>query len=180
MSESLKQRPPHSYIPVVTPRQARSTLPSSLSLPQLDLEPSKRRPSGTIPSIGESPASNIQQNSGISSFRSLRNLLPFGSGGKQTTLYSSPASAVNGPKNPFSNFGSVRRSIQGERKNSASFPRLEELQPSPVISIEAPLPQLDTSADHDVHPYDSRSCSGDHAHNSPSRSSIDSRRCFDT
>lgn len=169
----MKPRSPHSpsYIPVVAPRQTRSTLPSSLSLPQLNLAPLPRRPSGSSPSVGASPMSsnsNIPQTlgSGISPFRSLRNFLPFGGGGKQQAS-STPTNGINnGHRSSFGNFGSVRRSITGERKSSASFPKQEESEPSPVISIEASPQQTDSETD-GTYPYDSASSSIDHISSSP-------------
>jgi hypothetical protein len=157
MAEPPKPRSPYtpSYIPVVSPRPTRSTLPSSLSLPQLQLAPLPRRPSGSSPAVGASPVLSSTSHTGISSFRSLRNLLPFGSAKHSSA-------AANGPRNPFPNFGSVRRSMTGDRKNSATFPSAEESESSPVISIEASPQHTDTDTDYDTLAHDSRSSSGDH------------------
>lgn len=173
MADSAKPRSPHSpsFIPVVAPRPTRSTLPSSLSLPQLNLGPTPRRPSASSPSVAAIPvasSSNIPQTPGsaVSPFRSLRNLLPFG-GGKQQASSIQPNGISNTPRTSFSNFGSVRRSMTGERKNSISTPRVEVSEPLPVISIGSSPQHTDTETDHDTLPYDSRSSSGDLQH-SPS------------
>jgi hypothetical protein len=166
MAEPPKPRSPQtpSYIPVVAPRPTRSTLPSSLSSPQLQLSALPRRPSGSSPAVGASPVLSPQP--GISSFRSLRNLLPFGS----AKSFIATNGATNGPKNPFSNFSSVRRSMTGERKNSATFPQ----EPSLVISIEASPQHTDTDTDLDTLAHDSRSSSADYINfSSVSRRSID-------
>jgi hypothetical protein len=52
--------------------------------------------------------------------------------------------------------------MTGDRKNSATFLRAEESDPSPVISIEASPQHTDTDTDFDTLVHDSRSSSGDH------------------
>jgi hypothetical protein len=175
MTEPPKHRTPHaaSYIPVIAPRPTRSTLPSSLSLPQLQLAPLPRRPSGSSPAVAASPVSSSVPHTGISSFRSLRNLLPFGAA-KSNHSAGATGGTPNAPKSSFPNFGSVRRSMTSDRKNSATFLRAEEEEPSPVISIEASPQHTDTDTDYDTLAYDSRSSSGDHINFSPaSRKSSD-------
>lgn len=143
MADYAKSQSPRSqsFIPVVTPRPVpRSGLPNSFSSTNVSvsLATIARRPSVSTPSVAEHPGSHIPQASGSSSFRSLRNLLPFGNGGKQQASSTSTPTASNGSKNPFSNFGSVRRSMTTDRKTSATSTRQEEPEPSPVIAIEAP------------------------------------------
>ncbi|KIM74730.1 hypothetical protein PILCRDRAFT_827933 [Piloderma croceum F 1598] len=177
MTEPPKPRTPHaaSYIPVVAPRPMRSPLPSSLSLPQLQLAPQPRRPSGSSPAVAASPVSSSIPHTGISSFRSLRNLLPFGAA-KSHHSAGATGGTPNVPKSSFPNFGSVRRSMTSDRKNSATFTRAEEEDPSPVISIEASPQHTDTDTDYDTLAYDSRSSSGDHINFSPaSRKSSDTK-----
>lgn len=179
MSESPKHRllPSHppSHIPVVAPRPTRSTLPSSLSLPQLNLAPSLRRPSVSNSVAGTpSPTTSSapQAGSSMSSFRSLRNLLPFGAG--KQALSGSTNCTPNIPKGPFPNFGSVRRSMTGERKNSASFSRLEPPDVSPIISIEFSPQHTDSQEGQGTYINDSRSNFGN---GSPaSRRSTDASR----
>lgn len=166
---STKPRSPHtqSFIPVVAPRLARSALPNSFSLTHIPPSTPARRPSISSPSVAEHPGSHIPQAPGVSSFRSLRNLLPFGNGGKQQASYSPSVNTPNGSKNPFSNFGSVRRSMNAERKSSATYSRNEEpADLSPVIAIEAPPTDIDT--DRDTLPRDTTSSSGDISSASPS------------
>jgi hypothetical protein len=177
MTEPPKPRSPHSpsYIPVVSPRPTRSALPSSLSLPQLQLVPLPRRPSASSPAVGASPVASNISHTGISSFRSLRNLLPFGASKPQQPNAFANGTA-NGQKNTFPNFGSVRRSMTGDRKNSATFLPPEEPASSPVISIEASPQHTDTDTDYDTLAHDSRSSSGDHINFTPSsRRSNDNR-----
>jgi len=165
MAEPPKPRSPHtpSYIPVVAPRPTRSNLPSSLSLPHLQLAPPPRRPSASNPAVSASPVSSSIPQTGISSFRSLRNLLPFGA----AKPHPSTNGITNGPKNSFPNFGSVRRSMTSDRKNSATFSSAEESEPLPVICIAPSPPHTDTDTDYDTLAHDSRSSSGDHINFSP-------------
>ena len=167
MADLSKPRSPHSqsFIPVVAPRPIRSTLPSSLSLPQLNLGPTSRRPSADSSSaafipVASSPNILTTSGSAVSPFRSLRNLLPFG-GGKQQAPSIQPNGISNNPRSSFSNFGSVRRSMTGERKSSISAPQVEVPEPSPVISIGSSPQHTDTETDHDTLPCDSGSSSGD-------------------
>ena len=138
--KALPRSPPSpSYIPVITPRPSESALPSSLSVPQLGLVPPNRQPSGpgslTNPTSSSTTATNAtgiySLNSGLPSFRSLRNFLPFVSGKRV-----SDASATGGTKGSFSAFGSTRRSITADRKSSSSYRRSEQSD-IPVIEIEA-------------------------------------------
>src|SRR6267154_1335810 len=131
-----QQRTPHSppsYIPLLSPKAARSpppssSLPSSLSVPHLGLVPPNRTPSGSGPppqsSIPQPSASSAHSSGGTSlpSLRALRSFLPFGSG------KTASSTAVPGPsKNPFANFTPGRRSsLNFERKNSGQFPRPSE------------------------------------------------------
>ncbi|KAH9177210.1 hypothetical protein EDB89DRAFT_1844955 [Lactarius sanguifluus] len=137
---------PPSFIPLLSPKSARnpplsSSLPSSLSVPQLGLVPPNRTPSGSGPPSQAPPHSpqalstHGSGGSSLPSLRSLRNLLPFGSG--------KPASgtATSGPsRSPFASFAPVRRSSTTiERKNSSQFSRPEDDSDGAVISI-APSP----------------------------------------
>ncbi|KAI0295130.1 hypothetical protein B0F90DRAFT_1752875 [Multifurca ochricompacta] len=156
-----------SFIPLLSPKAARnqpltlnSSLPSSLSVPQLGLVPPNRTPSGgsspshhaTIPSLPQAPStqassstSSSSSSSALPSLRSLRSFLPFGSG-KSTT-----ASAASGPlKGPFASFAPVRRSSATiERKNSGQFPRSGDKNDVAVISI-APSPHTSSERSHDT------------------------------
>ena len=165
MADSSKPRSPHgtSFIPVA-PRPTRSILPTSLSLPQLNLGPTPRRPSvnsSSTAAISVASSPNIPPTSGsaVSPFRSLRNLLPFG-GGKQQASPIQPNGISNTPRSSFSTLGSVRRSMTGERKNSISVPHVEAPEPSPVISIGSSPQHTDIETDHDTLPCDSGFSSG--------------------
>ncbi|KAF7966606.1 hypothetical protein HWV62_27182 [Athelia sp. TMB] len=138
MGDHLKPHSPRnqSFIPVVTPRATRSGLPNSFSATTISLPTPIRRPSISSPSVADHPGSHNPPGSSSSSFRSLRNLLPFGNGGKQQASSNPNSGVPNGSKNPFSSFGSVRRSMTTERKTSATLTRHEEPEPSPVIAIE--------------------------------------------
>ena len=166
MAEPPKPRSPHppSFIPVVAPRPNRSALPSSLSFAQLQVAPPPRRPSASSLAVGASPTPHNPQ-SGISSFRSLRNLLPFGVA-KHPSSVGVPNGTPNAPKASFPNFGSVRRSMTSDRKNSATF-AAEEQESSPVITIEPSTSHTDTDTDPDATAHDSRSSSGDHINFTP-------------
>jgi hypothetical protein len=77
-----------------------------------------------------------------------------------------PASRPSVLCNTFPNFGSVLRSMTGDRKNFATFTRpADNQEPSPVISIEASPFQTDTATETLAH--DSRSSSVDHLSFSP-------------
>src|SRR6266702_6202669 len=142
---------PPSLIPLLSPKSARnqapsSSLPSSLSAPQLGLVPPNRTPSGSgPPSQAAIPShtppvlpTHASGGSSLPSLRTLRNLLPFGSG--------KPASgtATSGPlRSPFASFAPVRRSSTTiERKNSSQFSRPGDDSDEAVISIvPSPLRQ---------------------------------------
>src|SRR5580693_306132 len=136
----------HSYIPLFSPKATRNTttsisssLPSSLSVPHLGLVPPNRTPSGGGPSphapvSPPSPSSaHVSPTGGTSlpSLRALRNFLPF-SAAKPVS-----STAIPGPlKNPFGGFAPGRRSsVTIERKNSGQFPRSDDDNDAPVISI---------------------------------------------
>ncbi|KAI9435434.1 hypothetical protein H4582DRAFT_1969374 [Lactarius indigo] len=143
---------PPSFIPLLSPKSARnpalsSSLPSSLSVPQLGLVPPNRTPSGSGPPSQQAPPHSPQAlsthgsgGSSLPSLRTLRNLLPFGSG--------KPASgtATSGPlRSPFASFAPVRRSSTTiERKNSSQFSRPADDSDGAVISI-APSPPRQAS-----------------------------------
>lgn len=140
---------PPSLIPLLSPKSARnyalsSSLPSSLSVPQLGLVPPNRTPSGSGPPPQaaippQSPQVPASGGTSLPSLRTLRNLLPFGSG--------KPASgtATPGPlRGPFASFAPVRRSTNIERKNSSQFSRPGDDSDGAVISI-APSPPRQAS-----------------------------------
>ncbi|KAG6821441.1 hypothetical protein H0H93_010165 [Arthromyces matolae] len=68
---------------------------------------------------------NMSTSTGVAAFRSLRSFIPFGS-----SKHAPPTSALNTPKSPFPHFGSVRRSMQRERKVSL------DVEATPVILID--------------------------------------------
>jgi hypothetical protein len=127
---------PHntSNIPIAAPRPTRR-----VSFTQMNLGSSSRIPSlgalavqaNPVPNTTSSGASGSQSAGG--SFRSLRSLLPFGPGKQQTASASNIPSA---PRNSFSNFGSIRKSMTGERKNSVSTAVAEGPENSPVMAID--------------------------------------------
>lgn len=136
----MERRPtgrlPSSHIPIMSPRPSTS-LPNSLPSPHLGLVPPSRHPA-----VGESPShrqlgsslahSSKSSNAGHTSFRSFRNLLPFGPG-KQHAWGSGSSSTA---RSSFGSF-SVRRSSNGERVVSTPQPRTEKLlQESPVLAID--------------------------------------------
>ncbi|KAH7924115.1 hypothetical protein BV22DRAFT_1120398 [Leucogyrophana mollusca] len=101
-------------------RSPRRSISAAISLPHISLAASQsRRPSESHVTPTPAPAT--------SSFRSFRNLLPFG-----------PSS--NPPSTPKPHpFASLRRSFTSERKNSASFVRPsveDDADKYPVIAIE--------------------------------------------
>ncbi|KDQ49455.1 hypothetical protein JAAARDRAFT_42871 [Jaapia argillacea MUCL 33604] len=142
------QTPSHIPIPRATP--GRSSLPTSLSLPPLSLVPPTRIPSGTKTPLA-SPAANSSSSSlssigstpgapsGLSSFRSLRNLFPFGSTKHQVANGNgngSPSVSF-AAKSHIPSFGSLRRSSQTERKSSSARPPMETIDDhSPVLNID--------------------------------------------
>ncbi|KAF9039891.1 hypothetical protein BJ165DRAFT_1407053 [Panaeolus papilionaceus] len=123
-------------------RQSMSNVPSNFS------------PHAPSQGIGYSPGLSSQQHlatpitpagpgsgTGIPSFKSLRSLLPFGPS-KNATPNSLPSTPPNPltSRSPFSNFGSVRRSMQKDRDRKMSLSN----DASPVIAIgnslnEAPV-----------------------------------------
>ena len=136
---------PPSLIPLLSPKSARnqapsSSLPSSLSVPQLGLVPPNRTPSGNGPSsqtatLPHSPQVPASGGTSLPSLRTLRNLLPFGGSGKPAS-----GAAAPGPlRSPFTSFAPVRRSMNVERKNSSQFSRPGDDSDGAVISI-APSP----------------------------------------
>ncbi|KII83696.1 hypothetical protein PLICRDRAFT_180048 [Plicaturopsis crispa FD-325 SS-3] len=142
---SPKSHASSSHIPVVSPRPARANFPASLSLPQLPGSSQPRRASGgstpsqTSPASASSASGAVGGNSGIPSFRSLRNLLPFGPGKSQPSTAPTQHARVFSTPSKTQFFGSMRRSMTGERKNSgSSYVRSPQLENSPVLSIEAP------------------------------------------
>ena len=133
---------PPSLIPLLSPKSARkqtftTSLPSSLSVPQLGLVPPNRTPSGsgTPPRAAHPPpvpSTHAPGGSSLPSLRTtLRNFLPFGSG-KPTS-----GTVTSGPsKSPFASFAPVRRSSTTiERKNSSQFTRPGEDSDGAVIAI---------------------------------------------
>ncbi|EGN92060.1 hypothetical protein SERLA73DRAFT_164231 [Serpula lacrymans var. lacrymans S7.3] len=146
MPEDPFQRSPfpnHSRIPIniSTPQSSRSALSNAISLPQITLATHSRRPSGHSTPVHASPVSSTYTisngsntpASSIPSFRSLRNLLSFRPNLPANVEVASP----NPSKHSFVTFGSIRRSMTGERKGSGTFPRVEDSEEYPVISIEA-------------------------------------------
>ncbi|EIN05661.1 hypothetical protein PUNSTDRAFT_145627 [Punctularia strigosozonata HHB-11173 SS5] len=164
-----------SHIPLLTPTPRRSStqtsrVPSSLSLPQLVLVPPSRLPSSSLtvstprrPSPGPSPNAN-NSGSGLSSFRSLRNLLPFGSSSSSKSPSRSPtaprrtastSSALVAPSSSSlasRSLGSIRRSLTGDRgtrTSPRSSPALSgqalRSDSDPVLSI-APEPSPSASS----------------------------------
>ncbi|KAL4070065.1 hypothetical protein V8B97DRAFT_523459 [Scleroderma yunnanense] len=131
---SMQRSPAHSFIPIVTPRASRSSVSSGLPVPQVSLGPQPRRTSESTlhasPATTASPVLGPQTpQSSIPSFRSLRNLLPFGPNKNSNSATPSP----NTPKPSF--VGSLRRSITHERKASASFIPPDDPEKFPVIAI---------------------------------------------
>ncbi|KAH9029428.1 hypothetical protein EDB85DRAFT_2290881 [Lactarius pseudohatsudake] len=153
VSEPVLQRripQPPSFVPLLSPKSARnpalsSSLPSSLSVPQLGLVPPNRTPagSGPPPQAPHSPqalSTHASGDSSLPSLRTLRTLLPFGSG--------KPASgaATSRPlRSSFVSFSPVRRSgTTIERKNSSQFSRPADDGDEAAISI-APCPPRQAS-----------------------------------
>jgi hypothetical protein len=144
-----------SFIPQFSPKTARnqafsSSLPSSLSVPQLGLVHPNRTPSGSgppsQPNISPPPPPSAHASSAASlPLRALRSFLPFGSG--------KPASGTAAPgpvKGPFSGFAPVRRSSATiERKNSGQFPRSDgdkDVATSPPQATSGHLRDASSSA----------------------------------
>ncbi|KAH9039435.1 hypothetical protein EDB83DRAFT_2524354 [Lactarius deliciosus] len=127
VTESVGQkgipRPP-CFVPLQSARNPAlsGSLPSSLSVPQLGLVPPNRTPTGSgppsqAPHSPQALSTHASSDSSLPSLRTLRTLLPFGSG--------KPASgaAPSRPlRSPFASFSPVRRSSTTiERKNSSQF-----------------------------------------------------------
>ncbi|KAF9219374.1 hypothetical protein BS17DRAFT_789369 [Gyrodon lividus] len=137
MAEHSSQRSTsQSFIPVVTPRASRSSISNHFPASQAHLASQPRRTPEN--STQASPASTSIISgppqtpvSSIPSFRSIRNLLPFGPGKTTGSSVENPANAL---KSSFVSFGSLRR-ITNDRKNSATYNRPDESESLPVIAI---------------------------------------------
>jgi hypothetical protein len=129
---SIQRSASQSSIPVVSPRQSRSSISSTFPLSQTSLVSQLRRTSEstTRPSPATSPQPTV---SSIPSFRSFRNLLPFA----PAKTSNPPASPIHTPKPSFVNFGSLRR-ITHDRKTSAMHTRPQGVEQAPVIAIARP------------------------------------------
>lgn len=167
---------PPSLIPLLSPKSPRnhppsSSLPSSLSVPQLGLVPPNRTPSGNGPPSQsavpqQSPQVPAAGGTSLPTLRSLRNLLPFGSAKPAVSA------ATPGPRGgPFASFAPVRRSMNVERKNSSQFSRPGDDSDGAVISIapsppRQPSPERtrDTPRSADAHSSDPSSLSGSSLH----------------
>lgn len=127
-------RPPQSQIPVKASgsRYAQSALPSSLPPPHFSFaSPSQHLSVSDSPTPNPAPAPPTS--SGITTFRSIRNLLPFGPT-KVPSPTTSPATPAK--SGPFSNLG-IRRSMNGERSVSAPQLRPKKSQEEPpILSIQ--------------------------------------------
>ncbi|KAG5647802.1 hypothetical protein DXG03_007724 [Asterophora parasitica] len=105
--------------------------------------PSARRISASaipISSVSASPSPpkaspNASTPTGIPGFRSLRSLLPFGPHKNATPVSSAVSPSPQVSRSPFAHFGSVRRSMNRERKASL------DVDLPPVISIGHPSSQ---------------------------------------
>ena len=137
MAES-KTRNPQSQIPVKasSSRYAQSAMPNTLSSPHFSFAPSSQHLS-----VSDSPSHQSQNtvptpanSSGITTFRSFRNLLPFGPT-KLPSTSNNPAPSSK--SSPFSNLGVIRRSMNGERSVSAPVLRPKKSQEDPpILSIQ--------------------------------------------
>ncbi|KAI0032002.1 hypothetical protein K488DRAFT_86266 [Vararia minispora EC-137] len=139
-SLSLSHPQSPSHIPVIAPKPVKSSLPSAISAPQLGLSGGS---SGRYPAVGDSPShptspsASGSKSSGLPTLKSLRSLLPFGSGANANANGGGAASSPS-PKNPFPSFASAgRRSLATERKTSGTF-----LRPSPN---QAPVAETDSA-----------------------------------
>ncbi len=126
----------------MTPRASHSgtNTPSALPSPYLGLVPPSRYPSvsgsPTLPSPTSSP-SPPSSGGGNTPFRTFRNFLSFGNSSKHAQSPSLPSAAI--PKNHFSTLGSIRRSVNVERR--ASSPQLvRRSQDDYVLTIDVPRP----------------------------------------
>ncbi|KAI0319408.1 hypothetical protein OF83DRAFT_1170239 [Amylostereum chailletii] len=158
-ASSSAHRPP-SYIP----KPAKSSLPSSVNIPTLGLAPSSRQPvahgspsqftpnsSFTASSASSALSGPSPKASGLPSLRSLRSLLPFGSGAQAQPANNSPSHppSANLPKSSFSGFSNARRSFTVDRKASGTFVRPKH-EPAPTDEDDVLVISLDISrqADH--------------------------------
>ena len=132
----MQRSPGHSFIPIVSPRASRTSISSGLPVPHVSLGPQPRRTSESTLRASPVSASAVlgspTPQSSIPSFRSLRNLLPFGPNKNANPTTPSPST----PKPSF--VGSLRRSITHERKPSASFIPPDDSERFPVIAIARP------------------------------------------
>lgn len=111
----------------MAPRQSQSSLPSSISTPQLGIVHQGRYLSVSGSPSYPPPSNN--SSSGLPTFRSFRSLLPFGPG-KNT-----PKGPPTTPARSSSN--GRRNSVGGERSVSAPHPpALKHQEEPPVLSIE--------------------------------------------
>ncbi|KAI0691815.1 hypothetical protein BC835DRAFT_100010 [Cytidiella melzeri] len=135
MADDTRARPSYSHIPVMTPRPSQSSLPSSLSSPQLGLVPQGRflAVSGSPSYPAVSGSSTNSSSGGMSSFRTFRNLLPFGPS-KNTS--GSPTSNSNPATPTRSSSGPLRRSVNGERSVSAPHLPVKRQDEPPVLTIQ--------------------------------------------
>ncbi|EED84598.1 predicted protein [Postia placenta Mad-698-R] len=122
---SHSRRVSQSHIPVFTPRKSSSS--PGLSNPHLGLVPPSRHLSVSGSPTHPSPSSASSSTSGgLTPFRSFKNLF-------------FNKHAPNTPKSPFAGFGSIRRSINGERSVSAPHLRRQSsAEESPVLEIVLP------------------------------------------
>lgn len=128
-----------SQIPVMTPRPPQSSLPSSLSTPQLGLvSPGKYLAVSGSPSyppaLGNPPPGS-NASGGHTPFRSFRNLLSFGSAKNNST---SPAGISQSAAASRTSLGILRRSINGERSVSTPYlvpPKVQDEAPALIIEL---------------------------------------------
>ncbi|VDB88473.1 unnamed protein product [Peniophora sp. CBMAI 1063] len=148
LSVSVPRRPSlspsPSHIPIIAPKPMKSSLPSSLTTPQLALGGSDRHMS-----VGESPqhptaptSTHSSRPSGLPSLRSLRSLLQFGSGNGGQGGSTSGGTTITSPgRNSSSGNSGSRRSLANERKASGTFLRpavpAAKDEDTLVISIQA-------------------------------------------
>ncbi|KAH8093119.1 hypothetical protein BXZ70DRAFT_440582 [Cristinia sonorae] len=134
MAES-RPRLPQSQIPVKAfgPRHAQGASPGSLPSPNFTFVASSQHLS-----VGDSPSHPISvagcaptPSASISTFRSFRNLLPFGPTKPQIAATNPVTPSKNGP------FSNIRRSMNGERSVSAPQLRPKKSQEDPpTLSIQ--------------------------------------------
>ncbi|KAI0742245.1 hypothetical protein C8Q80DRAFT_1109154 [Daedaleopsis nitida] len=128
-----------SQIPVISPRATHTKFPSVAASPHLGLVTPSRYPSvsgsPTLPSPTSSPSS--PSSNGSTPFRSFRNFLSFGVGSSKTA--STPtASAI--PKSHFSTLGTIRRSVNVERRASSPHLNPRRSEDDYVLKIDLPRP----------------------------------------